>query len=128
MQPSLDALGRHPFETRPLSLAPRDGLAIARPVRGALLRMRGELGVGRNAPNKKKKDQLPLAQYGIPALGPAPTIPGGWGLRNPKPKEPDQRSVLFSQARAAGDWPKRGGIVILANVPVTRGTREFLSR
>jgi len=39
MQPSLDALGRHPFETRPLSLAPRDGLAIARPVRGALLRM-----------------------------------------------------------------------------------------
>lgn len=72
--------------------------------------------------NKKKKDQLALAQCGISALGPAPTIPGGWGLRNPKPKEPDQRSVFFSQVREAGDWPKWGGIVILANDPVTNLT------
>lgn len=51
---------------------------------------------------QNKKDQLTLAQCGISALGPAPTIPGGWGLRNPKPKEPDQRSVFFSQVREAG--------------------------
>ena len=66
-----------------------------------------------------KKDQLSLVPCAIAALGPVPTIPGGWGLRNPKPKEPDQRSIFFSQARAAGDWPNWGGIVILANDPVT---------
>ena len=46
---------------------------------------------------KNKKDQLALAQCVISALGPVPTIPGGWGLRNPKPKEPDQRSIFLSQ-------------------------------
>jgi hypothetical protein len=80
---------------------------------------------GSTIPTQKKKDQLTLAQCGISALGPVPTIPGGWGLRNPKPKEPDQRSIFFSQAREAGGWPKWGGIVILANDPVTRATREF---
>ena len=70
-----------------------------------------------------KKDQLSLVPCAIAALGPVPTIPGGWGLRNPKPKEPDQRSILFSQSRRAGGWQKWGGIMILANDPVTAGTR-----
>ena len=78
-------------------------------------------------PYKKKKDQLALAQCVEFCVGPALTIPGGWGLRNPKPKEPDQRSIFFSQARAAGDWPNWGGIVIPSNDPVTSGTMEFRS-
>ena len=58
-----------------------------------------------------------LAYY--PALGPVPAIPGGWGLRNPKPRGPSQRSAFFSQFRTAGGWQKWGGIMIPANVPVT---------
>ena len=73
-------------------------------------------------PPKTKKDQLALALACypvVPALGPAPAIPGGWGLRNPKPKGPSQRSIFFSQFRAAGGWRKWGGIMIPANDPVT---------
>ena len=72
---------------------------------------------------QKKKGQLALA-LDVAALGPVPTIPGGWGLRNPKPKEPDQSSIFLSQLRAAGGWQKWGGIMILANDPVTRATRS----
>lgn len=53
------------------------------------------------------------------ATGPAPTTPGGWGLRNPEPKEPGQRSAFFSQGSRAGDGRKWGGIMICANDPVT---------
>jgi hypothetical protein len=45
--------------------------------------------------SQKKKDQLALALNAhrlFSAIGPILTIPGGWGLRNPKPKGPGQRS------------------------------------
>jgi hypothetical protein len=110
------------------------GLHPSRRALCALLRMRERSGDGKERPlrqqhpdTKKKKDQLTLAQCGISALGPVPTIPGGWGLRNPKPKEPDQRSIFFSQVRAAGDWPNWGGIVIPSNDPVTSATVEISS-
>jgi hypothetical protein len=68
---------------------------------------------------KKKKDQLALAldNTDFPAIGPIPTIPGGWGLRNPKPKGPGQRSNFLSQPRRASGWRKWGGIMILLTIP-----------
>ena len=50
---------------------------------------------------QKKKDQLALAQVVISLrTGPIPTAPGGWGLRNPEPKGPGQRSgYLFAIQR-----------------------------
>jgi hypothetical protein len=67
---------------------------------------------------KKKKDQLALALMKmVPATGPILTTPGGWGLRNPEPKGPGQRSTFFSQSTAAGDWRKRGGIMIPLTIP-----------
>jgi hypothetical protein len=65
---------------------------------------------------KNKKGQLALA-LDFAALGPVPTIPGGWGLRNPKPKEPGQRSAFFSQSSAARGWRKKGCIVIPLTIP-----------
>jgi hypothetical protein len=54
--------------------------------------------------SKKKKDQLALAQYGdnYSAIGPIPTIPGGWGLRNPESKGPSQRSVFLVAFQQGG--------------------------
>src|SRR5882757_2294 len=71
--------------------------------------------------HKKKKDQLSLAQYGDKLLrtGPILTAPGGWGLRNPEPKGPGQRSIPFSQSSRAVAGRKLGGIMISANDTVT---------
>jgi len=51
--------------------------------------------------------------------GPILTTPGGWGLRNPEPKGPGQRRIVFSQSSTAVAGRKLGGIMILANDPVT---------
>jgi len=69
---------------------------------------------------KKKKDQLSLAQCGdrlICGTGPIPTAPGGWGLRNPEPKGPGQRRIIFSQRRTAVAGQKWGGIMIPLTFP-----------
>jgi len=52
----------------------------------------GSLPLNRSRP-KKKKDQLALVQspFNYFTIGPVPTTPGGWGLRNPVSKEPGQR-------------------------------------
>src|SRR4051812_50018348 len=47
------------------------------------------------------------------------STPGGWGLRNPEPKGPGQRTQVFSQCRAAVAWRKSGDTMIPANDPVT---------
>ncbi len=70
---------------------------------------------------EKKKDQLSLAQkvginFGL-RTGPVPTTPGGWGLRNPEPKGPGQRSDCLSQTRTAPAGRKWGIIVILLTIP-----------
>ena len=41
-------------------------------------------------------------------VGPIPTASGGWGLRNPKPKEPGQRSDDVLASRAGVRWAKFG--------------------
>src|ERR1700682_3644802 len=51
--------------------------------------------------------------------GPILTTPGGWGLRNPEPKGPGQRRIVFSQSSTAVAGRKLGGIMLLANDPVT---------
>ena len=69
---------------------------------------------------KKKKDQLSLAQsrdFNSPATGPIPTAPGGWGLRNPEPKGPGQRSDFFSQFSGAVGWQKWGSNKIWLTIP-----------
>src|SRR4051812_28465163 len=65
-----------------------------------------------------KKDQLALALL-VARTDPILTAPGGWGLRNPEPKGPGQRTQVFSQCRAAGAWRKSGDIKIPSNDPVT---------
>src|SRR5438874_2227103 len=97
-----------------------------------LLRMRGErlcADEGREVvepetsrhkqnPAQTKKDQLALALL-VVRTDPIPTTPGGWGLRNPEPKGPGQRTQVFSQRRAAVAWRKSGDTMIPANDPVT---------
>src|SRR6202163_750048 len=71
---------------------------------------------------QKKKDQLTLAQDGdklFLRIGPIPTAPGGWGLRNPELKGPGQRSDCLSQSRRAVAGRKLGRIMISANDLVT---------
>jgi len=72
-------------------------------------------------PRERAKEKGPTWRWppDLAALGPIPTIPGGWGLRNPKPKGPGQRSAFFSQFRRAGEGRKWGGIMIPANDTVT---------
>jgi hypothetical protein len=53
------------------------------------------------------------------ALGPVPTIPGGWGLRNPKPKEPGQRSAVFLAIQRGRRLAEKGLYCDSANDPVT---------
>src|SRR3954447_20963092 len=65
-----------------------------------------------------KKDQLALALL-VVRTDPILTAPGGWGLRNPEPKGPGQRTQVFSQCRAAVAWRKSGDTMIPANDPVT---------
>jgi len=48
---------------------------------------------------------------------PIPTAPGGWGLRNPEPKGPGQRRIIFSQGSGAGDGQKWGSNMILLTFP-----------
>lgn len=69
---------------------------------------------------KNKKDQLSLAQcWDLTPLrtGPIPTAPGGWGLRNPEPKGPGQRRIIFSQGSGAGDGRKWGSNMIPLTFP-----------
>src|SRR5260370_39687083 len=70
---------------------------------------------------KRKRTNFRWPSMGINYLrtGPIPTTPGGWGLRNPEPKGPGQRRILFSQSRRAVAGRKLGGIMISANDPVT---------
>jgi hypothetical protein len=83
----------------------------------ALRASRNDSG-GRNIPTQTKKDQLALALL-VARTDPIPSTPGGWGLRNPEPKGPGQRTQLFSQCRAAGAGRKSGDTMIPANDPVT---------
>jgi hypothetical protein len=98
---------RREAQGRKLQMA-ESGLAVARVVETKGSRERG----------KRKRANLAAAPD-FAALGPIPTIPGGWGLRNPKPKGPGQRSAFFSQFRRAGEGRKWGGIMIPANDTVT---------
>src|SRR4051794_7428034 len=52
-------------------------------------------------------------------LDPILAAPGGWGLRNPEPKGPGQRTQDFSQCGAAGARRKRGDTMFPANDSVT---------
>jgi hypothetical protein len=78
----------------------------------------------KNPPSpKKKKDQLSLAQSDgeLTPLrtGPIPKAPGGWGLRNPEPKGPGQRSaLLFAKPHGVG-LAEVGHHCDSANDPVT---------
>ena len=69
-------------------------------------------------PTQTKKDQLALALL-VVRTDPILTAPGGWGLRNPEPLGPGQRTQVFSQCRAAVARRKRGDTMIPANDPVT---------
>jgi hypothetical protein len=62
-----------------------------------------------------------LVQYGdkLPATGPAPTTPGGWGLRNPESKEPGQRNAFLFAIQQGGRWAEFGRHYDSANDPVT---------
>lgn len=72
------------------------------------------------SPAKKKRTNSRWPSMGInSALGPIPTTPGGWGLRNPESKGPGQRSSFFSQFSRAFGGRKWGGIMIPANDHVT---------
>jgi hypothetical protein len=72
------------------------------------------------SPAKKKRTNSRWPSMGInSALGPIPTTPGGWGLRNPESKGPSQRSGFFSQFSRAFGGRKWGGIMIPANDHVT---------
>jgi hypothetical protein len=71
---------------------------------------------------KKKKDQLSLAQWwGLTPLrtGPIPKAPGGWGLRNPEPKGPGQRSALLFARPHGVPLAEVGRYCDSANDPVT---------
>jgi hypothetical protein len=47
-------------------------------------------------PQNEKGPTFVGPRWGIVyAIGPIPTIPGGWGLRNPEPKGPGQRTLLY---------------------------------
>src|SRR3954470_12382748 len=71
-----------------------------------------------NKSTQTKKDQLALALL-VVRTDPILTAPGGWGLRNPEPKGPGQRTQVFSQCRAAVAWRKSGDTMIPSNDPVT---------
>src|SRR5258708_31735151 len=53
----------------------------------------------------------------LPATGPIPPTPGGWGLRNPEPKGPGLRSTFLSQFTRAVDGRKFGSIMISLTIP-----------
>jgi len=101
--------------------------SILRDAASRLPRMRGEsrlrvnqreVGRAGNISAQTKKDQLALALL-VARTDPILTAPGGWGLRNPEPEGPGQRTQVFSQCRAAGAWRKSGDIKIPSNDPVT---------
>src|SRR3954468_16843528 len=90
---------------------------------GSVLADEEEIRRGGNIPTQTrpaqtKKDQLALALL-VVRTDPILTAPGGWGLRNPEPKGPGQRTQVFSQCRAAVAWRKSGDTMIPANDPVT---------
>jgi len=66
---------------------------------------------------KQKGPTLVGPVWRLPASGPIPTIPGGWGLRNPEPKGPGQRSISLSLDRTAHAGRKWGGIMIPLTIP-----------
>src|SRR5215468_4653246 len=85
--------------------------------------MRGESrrrGEGRSAETSRHNKKGPTrVGPSFVRTGPILTTPGGWGLRNPEPKGPGQRTRIFSQCRAAGARRKSGETMIPANDPVT---------
>jgi len=42
----------------------------------------------------------------LTAQGPIPTTTGGWGLRNPRPEEPDPTQYLFIASHKGVGWAK----------------------
>ena len=86
------------------------GLRLARPNRNANVRTRSP---------KRKRTNSRWPSIGVSFLrtGPILTTPGGWGLRNPVPKGPGQRSIPLSQSRRAVDGRKWGSIMILLTIP-----------
>src|SRR2546423_12364481 len=57
--------------------------------------------------------------------GPILTTPGGWGLRNPEPKGPGQRTTYFSQFSAAVGGRKFGGIMTLLTIALRNVFRPW---
>ena len=57
--------------------------------------------------------------------GPILTTPGGWGLRNPEPKGPGQRTTYFSQFSAAVGGRKFGGIMTLLTIALRHVFRPW---
>src|ERR1700757_693277 len=85
---------------------PHLGLYPSRRLLRRLLRMRGEIvvrgqGVSAETSRHNKKGPTRVGPAFM-RTGPILTTPGGWGLRNPEPKGPGQRTRIFSQCRAAG--------------------------
>ena len=70
---------------------------------------------------KKKGPTLVGPVWGFSPLrtGPIPTAPGGWGLRNPEPKGPGQRSDCFFARQRGGRLAEVGQYYDFANDPVT---------
>jgi hypothetical protein len=111
VQAPLMHLGFDPSRRR-ASAAPQDEGRVS------FCRCVGKARRARNIPAQTKKDQLALALL-VVRTDPILTTPGGWGLRNPEPKGPGQRTQVFSQRRAAVAWRKSGDTMIPSNDPVT---------
>jgi hypothetical protein len=78
------------------------------------------LGRKRNLHRKRKWTNFRWPSIGIELplrTGPIPTAPGGWGLRNPEPKGPGQRSIFLSQPSGARGWRKWGSNKIPLTIP-----------
>lgn len=94
----------NPFMRSARHIAPlrtRELMALVRrpkKIRNSRQKIKGQLSLGLKTRGlKNKKGQLALALSVIfrsCVIGPVPTAPGGWGLRNPEPKEPGQRSSI----------------------------------
>jgi hypothetical protein len=108
MQAPLLRLGLHPSRCLLYASSQDEGMDC----------VRGREASSETYRRKQKRTNLRWPPLAV-RTGPIPTAPGGWGLRNPEPKGPGQRTRIFSQCRAAVARRKRGDTMIPANDPVT---------
>src|SRR5262245_21398804 len=67
-------------------------------------------------------------EHSLLRTGPVSKAPGGWGLRNPVPTRPGQRSAVAIANQGGRRWAEIGHLYDPANVPVTGPLARFARR